>query len=126
MQQIQRDSTGVETRLVGLVSIIAIGAAVAFTGLGARLAAAPPADVWTYHNDNARTGQNLNETMLTPANVSAATFGKMGFFSVDGKVDAQPLLLSSVAIPGQGTRDVLYVVTEHDSVYGLDATTGAV
>src|SRR5205823_12631196 len=83
-------------------------------------------NVWTYHNDNARTGQNLRETTLTPANVSAATFGKVGFFTVDGKVDAQPLLLSSVAIAGQGTHDVLYVVTEHDSVYGLDARTGAV
>jgi hypothetical protein len=85
-----------------------------------------PVDVVTYHNDNARTGQSLNETVLTPATVSASTFGKTGFFPVDGKVDGQPLFLSSVAIPGLGTHDVLYVVTEHDSVYALDAASGGV
>jgi hypothetical protein len=89
-------------------------------------AAAASTDVVTYHNDTARTGQNLNETQLTPSTVSMSAFGKNGFFPVDGKVDAQPLYLSSVAIPGQGTHNVLYVATEHDSVYGLDAGTGAV
>jgi hypothetical protein len=83
-------------------------------------------DVVTYHNDNARTGQNLNETILTPTTVTASSFGKTGFFPADGKVDAQPLFLSAVAIPGQGTHDVLYVATEHDSVYALDAASGAV
>jgi hypothetical protein len=110
-----------------LMSVIVIAAAVAFIRLGAKLTATPSGvDVVTYHNDIARTGQNLNETILTPANVKAATFGKVGFFPVDGKVDAQPLLLSGVAIPGQGTHDVLYIATENDSVYGLDAATGAV
>src|SRR6202022_2545848 len=84
------------------------------------------ADVVTYHNDAARTGQNLNETILTPATVNVSTFGKLGFFPVDGKVDAQPLYLSGVAIPGQGTHNVLYVATEHDSVYAFDAASGAV
>jgi hypothetical protein len=88
--------------------------------------AAASTDVVTYHNDTARTGQNLNETILTPATVSMSAFGKKGFFPVDGKVDAQPLYLTGVAIPGQGTHNVLYVATEHDSVYGLDAGTGAV
>ncbi|WP_422824037.1 hypothetical protein [Variovorax robiniae] len=81
-------------------------------------------DVLTYHNDIARTGQNLSETILTPANVRATTFGKVGFFAVDGKVDGQPLFVGSMAIGG-GTHNVLYVVTEHDSVYALDADTGA-
>jgi hypothetical protein len=92
----------------------------------ALLTAASGVDVVTYHNDIARTGQNLNETTLTPLNVNATTFGKVGFFQVDGKVDAQPLLLSGVAIPGEGARDVLYIATEHDTVYALDALSGAV
>ena len=83
-------------------------------------------DVVTYHNDNARTGQNLSETVLTPASVNMNTFGKLGFISLDGKVDAQPLFLSALSIPGRGTPDVLYVATEHDSVYALDASDGAV
>lgn len=82
-------------------------------------------DVLTYHNDLARTGQNLNETVLTPANVNSGSFGKIGFFPVDGKVDAQPLYASSLTIPTQGTHNVLFVATEHDSVFAFDADTGA-
>jgi Immunoglobulin domain len=78
-------------------------------------------DVVTYHYDNARTGQNLKETALTPANVNSAKFGKLGSLMVDGLVDAQPLYLSNVAIPNQGTKNVLYAVTEHGSVYAFDA-----
>jgi hypothetical protein len=78
-------------------------------------------DVITYHYDNLRTGQNLNETILTPANVNSAKFGKLGAFTVDGLVDAQPLYLSAVPIPSAGTKNVLYVATEHGSVYAFDA-----
>lgn len=78
-------------------------------------------DVVTYHYDNLRTGQNLNETILTQANVNAAKFGKLGAFTVDGRVDAQPLYLSAVTLPGVGTKNVLYVATEHGSVYAFDA-----
>jgi hypothetical protein len=77
-------------------------------------------DVITYHYDNGRSGENLNETALTPANVNSATFGKKGEFTVDGKVDAQPLYLSQVTIAGQ-RKNVLYVATEHGSVYAFDA-----
>jgi hypothetical protein len=83
-------------------------------------------DVATYHNDSGRTGQNTNEIVLTHTNVNSTTFGKFRFFAVDGLVDAQPLYLSNVAIPGKGTHDVLYVVTEKDNVYAFDATTGDV
>jgi hypothetical protein len=78
-------------------------------------------DVVTYHYDNLRTGQNLNETILTQANVNSTAFGKLGAFIVDGRVDAQPLYLSAVAIPSVGTKNVLYVATEHGSVYAFDA-----
>ncbi len=84
-----------------------------------------PTDVLTYHNDIARAGQNLNETVLTPSNVTAAKFGKLGFYSVDGLVDAQPLYASTVPVPGNGTHDLLIAATEHDSVYAFDADTGA-
>jgi len=77
-------------------------------------------DVVTYHYDNGRDGQNLNETALTPANVNSTLFGKKGEFSVDGHVDAQPLYLSQVTIAGQ-KKNVLYVATEHGSVYAFDA-----
>jgi CSLREA domain-containing protein len=83
-------------------------------------------DVLTYHNDAARTGQYLSETTLTPADVTSSAFGKLSVLGVDGRVDAQPLYKSGVSIPGQGTHNVLYVVTEHDSVYAFDADTGGI
>jgi hypothetical protein len=83
-------------------------------------------DVVTYHYDNFRTGQNTNETTLTPATVTSAKFGKLGEFSVDGRVDAQPLLLTNLTIPGKGAKNVLYVATEHDSVYAFDADSNGV
>jgi hypothetical protein len=77
--------------------------------------------VFTHHNDNLRTGQNLNETVLSPANVTAATFGKLFAYAVDGIAHAAPLYVANVNIPGQGHHNVVYVATEHDSVYGFDA-----
>src|SRR5580704_2760439 len=47
-------------------------------------------DVLTYHNDIGRTGQNLSETVLAINNVNSSTFGKLGFYSTDGLVDAEP------------------------------------
>ena len=77
-------------------------------------------DVLTHHNDLARTGQMLAETTLTPANVNSATFGKLTFLPADGKVDGQPLSVTSLSINGT-THNVIYVVTEHNSVYAYDA-----
>ena len=84
-------------------------------------ASASSTDVLTQHNDIGRTGQNLTETTLTQTNVASATFGKIGFYSVDGVVDAEPLYASNVAVPSQGTHNLLVVASEHDSVYGFDA-----
>jgi outer membrane protein assembly factor BamB len=81
-------------------------------------------DVVTYHNDNARTGQNLKETLLTTSNVKSSSFGKILTFPVAGKIDAEPLYLSAVSIPGKGTHNVIYAVTESDRVYAFDADDG--
>lgn len=83
-------------------------------------------DVLTYHNDNFRTGQNLSERRLTPKNVAPASFGKLFTVPVDGKVDAQPLYVSGLAMGNSSKRNVVYAATEHDSVYAFDAATGKV
>ncbi len=84
------------------------------------------ADVLTWHNDLARTGQNLAEVSLTLANVNAANFGKLFIMPMDGQVYAQPLVVSALSLPGFGVRDVVYAATEHDTVFACDANTGAV
>ena len=80
-------------------------------------------DVTTYHYNSARDGLNAQETLLTPANVNSTQFGRIGFNSTDGRVDAEPLYLANVLIGGQ-LHNMLYVATEHDSVYAFDADTG--
>jgi hypothetical protein len=86
--------------------------------------AAAGTDVLTYHNDNSRSAQNLTETVLTPANVNATQFGLLRVLPADGLVDGQPLIASNLSVSGV-LRDVVYVVTENDSVYSYDADTGA-
>jgi hypothetical protein len=78
------------------------------------------AGVFTYHNDVARDGANTQEYTLTPALVSAATFGKLFSCSVDGAVYAQPLWVANLSIAGV-THNVILVATEHDSLYAFDA-----
>ncbi|HEY6375374.1 MAG TPA: hypothetical protein VIX90_07595 [Edaphobacter sp.] len=87
------------------------------------IAAPTGIDVTTYHYDNARTGLNPNETILTPGSVNSANFGKLNLLPVDGRVDGEPLYLSGVTIKGQ-THNVLYIVTEHASIYAFDADNG--
>ena len=87
---------------------------------GAMKAASGSAVVLTYHNDNARSGQMLSESTLTPGSVNSANFGKLFTYDLDGQPYAQPLYVSHVQIAG-GTHNVLYVATEHDTVYALEA-----
>ncbi|WP_348260928.1 pyrrolo-quinoline quinone [Telmatobacter sp. DSM 110680] len=86
-------------------------------------AAASGVDVTTYHDDVARTGLNPNESTLTPANVTSGTFGLLRTLPVDGLVDGEPLYLSALNVAGE-THNVVFAVTEHDSVYAFDADSG--
>jgi outer membrane protein assembly factor BamB len=82
-----------------------------------------PADVVTYHYNQSRQGVNLLETTLTTSNVNSTSFGKVNFFTLDGKVDAQPLYVYK--LPGTTrVQNTLFVVTEHGSVYNFDADAG--
>lgn len=100
------------TKAAGLILAILLG------GYGAQ---AQFTGVLTQHNDLSRSGQNLWETTLTPSNVTAKKFGKLFSYPVDNQVYAQPLYVPNVSIPGIGTRNVLYIATEGDSVFAYDA-----
>jgi hypothetical protein len=82
-------------------------------------------NITTQRYDNARTGANLNETILNTSNVNSSQFGKLYSYVVDGSVQASPLYVSNLAIPGRGTRNVLFVVTMNDVVYAFDADSNA-
>jgi hypothetical protein len=122
------------TTLTAANNAVSGSASVVFTGTSASLShtatlalsvgASSGVNVTTYHNDNARDGWNASETVLTPQNVNANTFGKIRELPVDGKVDAQPLYLSSISIAGV-IHNLLIAVTEHGSAYAFDADTGA-
>jgi len=102
-------------------SAITVGILIPVTFFGRLPCAFGQVNILTYHNDNARTGQNTNETSLTVSNVNTNTFGLLFTFPVDGDVYAEPLYVSGVAIPGRGTHNVIFAATQNNSVYAFDA-----
>jgi len=92
----------------------------------ARLSTAHAQDVLTYHGDNLRTGWFSAESQLTPGNVNSQSFGLLQTVVLDGRVDAEPLVVTQQTVKHQGVHDVVYVETENDSIYALDAGDGAV
>jgi hypothetical protein len=95
-----------------------------FAALLLSLPSSAQTSILTQHYDTARTGQNTGESVLNPTNVNSTLFGKLFSLTVDGYVYAQPLYVPALAIPGNGTHNVLYVATEHDGLYAFDADTG--
>jgi autotransporter-associated beta strand protein len=95
------------------------GKALRFEPLEARRLLA--VNVTTARYDLARDAANTSETILTPSNVNTNSFGKIASATVDAQVYAQPLLVTGVTVPGYGTRSVLFVATENDTVNALDA-----
>jgi hypothetical protein len=109
-------------KLFKYVSVVLFAAAALNSG-------ALATDILTNRGDNARTGLNSTETILNPASVSSRFFRLLYNNPVDGAVFAQPLHVSNqpIVAGGQslGTHNVLYVATEHDSLYAFDANSGA-
>jgi hypothetical protein len=89
--------------------------------LTALIASSAHAQITTSQYNNARTGANLNETILTPQNVNANQFGKLFTLRAEGDIYAQPLYLPNLQIPGKGAHNVLFIATERDNVYAFDA-----
>ncbi len=104
---------------------VCLASAVGFAAVCLTVPGQAQTDVLTWHNDALRTGQNTTESILTPAKVNAANFGLLKNVVVDGKVDAQPLYVSALSV-GSKRHNLLLIATEHDSVYAVDADTGAV
>jgi hypothetical protein len=104
---------------------------VVFAGTLFLLAMAPlpaqsPQDVLTYHGNTGRTGWFSAETQLTTSNVTPETFGLLETVALNGRVDAEPLYATQQSIDGQGVHNVVYVATEEDNVYAIDAETGSI
>lgn len=91
----------------------------------AQNAPAGSVNVLTRQNDNQHTGQNLHETILTPANVNSGSFGKVFSYFVDGQIYAEPLYVQNLTMAQGGVHNVVFVATEYDSIYAFDADSAA-
>jgi hypothetical protein len=111
-------ATPIDTLMLSAVSTVGLA-------VFANERAAAAVNVITYHNDTMRTGWNSEETTLTPNAVGGSRFGLLQKVPLDEQVDAQPLLVTGLSIGG-ATHDVVYVATEGDSVYAIDASSGAI
>jgi hypothetical protein len=107
-----------------LPMVLALFSLVAIPSLAGNAPTGSPQDVLTYHGDNLRTGWFSSETQLTTSNVNASSFGLLKSLVLDGRVDAEPLYVSQQTILNQGVHNVIYVATENNSLYALDADTG--
>jgi hypothetical protein len=103
-----------------LIGLHRIAHTLCFSCVALPLSLSAQVDVLMNHNDLARTGANLQETVLTPANVNTRQFGMIFKRVVDDQVYSQPLLVTNVKIAG-GWHDVVYVTTVNNSVYAFDA-----
>jgi outer membrane protein assembly factor BamB len=110
---------------VAIAAIVNAVLAAAFIVASAAPSLATAIRIPTYHYDNARTGANTSETILTPANVNMNQFGKLFSVPVDSGIYAQPLYVPNLSIPGLGTHNVVYVATQHNYLYAFDADNGA-
>ena len=118
-------STGLYTapNALGAHTVTATSAAVPSVSLSDQLTVVNTAQnaVLTYHNDDNRDGAYTQEVTLSPANVNSTQFGKLLSYPVDGQIYPQPLYLPNVNIPNQGTKNVVFVATENNSLYAFDA-----
>jgi hypothetical protein len=117
-----RGSSGID---FGSLRTAIFAALIAASALVCECQSAFGVNVTTYHVDNLRTGWNQAETVLSPSSV-ANSFGIVATTAFDAQVDAQPLLVQGLAVAGQGTHDVVFIATENNSVYAVDAASGAV
>ena len=104
----------------GAHTVAATSVVLPSSSASATIAITDLAGVFTYHNDLARDGANTQEYALSPSNVTTTTFGKLFSCDVDGAVYTQPLWVPGVSISG-ARHNVVFVATEHDSLYAFDA-----
>jgi hypothetical protein len=109
------------TTLLGLIAACSAASLISAPLCASSAPTPVPVNVLTFHNNNARTGHNPHERVLSQWNVRPSKFGKLFSYPVDGYLYAQPLYASAIEIPGQGTHNVVYAASEHDSVYAFDA-----